>query len=154
MGKSVGFTGTKNGMTDSQKFELVEYLRYLKAQGYTEFRHGDCIGADAQAAGLAKQIGFILICHPGHPKDKDNTMYRAFTKFNDEVRESKPFIARDHDIVDETERMIATPAGEEQVRSGTWTTIRYAKKKGREVRIIMPPVKPNLYTSLDITGGK
>lgn len=146
----VGFTGTKNGMTDGQKFELVEYLRYLKAQGYTHFHHGDCIGADAQAAGLAKQVGFILICHPGHPKDKADTKYRAFTKFNDEVLEAKPFIKRDHDIVDSAEKMIATPAGAEQVRSGTWTTVRYAKKQGKDIRIIMPPVKLNTF----ITGGK
>ncbi len=145
MRKHVGFTGTKAGMQDSQKFQLVEYLRYLKSQGFTHFHHGDCVGADAQAAGIAKQLGFILVCHPGHPKDKTNTMYRAFTAFNDEVRDIKPFIARDHDMVDDTEQMVATPAGEEQVRSGTWTTIRYAKKKGRDVRIIMPPVKLNRY---------
>lgn len=127
-------------MTDSQKFELVEYLRHLKEQGFTHFHHGDCIGADSQAAGLAKQLGFILICHPGHPKDKTDTKYRAFTKFNDEVLEAKPFITRDHDIVDSADKMIATPAGEEQVRSGTWTTVRYAKKKEKDIRIIMPEV--------------
>ena len=147
----VGFTGTKNGMSASQKFELVEYLRYLKAQGYIVFHHGDCIGADAQAAALAKQLGYIVIAHPGHPKDKTNTMFRAFTTFNDEVLEVKPFIKRDHDIVDASERMIATPAGEEIVRSGTWATVRFAKKIGKEVHIIMPSLKN---TSRFLTGEK
>ena len=128
-------------MQPNQKLECVEYLRYLRDKGYTHFHHGDCIGADAQAAKFAKQLGFILVCHPGHPKDKNNTMYRAFTEFNDVMHEVKPFIKRDHDIVDAVETMIATPAGEEQVRSGTWTTIRYAKKQQKPVHIIMPPIK-------------
>lgn len=138
----VGFTGTKLGMQPNQRLELAEHLSYLKKLGFTHFHHGDCIGADAQAAKIAKQFGFIVVAHPGHPRDKSNTMYRAFTDFNDEVREVKPFIKRDHDIVDETERMIATPAGcTEEIRSGTWTTVRYARKQGKKIHIIYPPVK-------------
>jgi len=129
-------------MKDNQKLELVEYLKHLLAQGYTHFHHGDCIGADAQAAKYAKALGFILVCHPGHPKDKKNTMFRAFTDFNDVMHEVKPFIKRDHDIVDAVEKMIATPAGViEESRSGTWTTIRYAKKQSKPVHIIYPPRK-------------
>lgn len=135
----VGFTGTKVGMQPNQKLELVEYLRYLKANKYTHFHHGDCIGSDAQAAKLAKALGFILVCHPGHPRNKNNTMYRAFTEFNDTMYEVKPFIKRDRDIVDAVETMIATPAGEEQIRSGTWTTIRYTRKQNKSVHIIYPP---------------
>jgi hypothetical protein len=136
--RHVGFTGTKNGMQSNQKLEFVEYLRYLKGLGYTHFHHGDCIGADAQAARFAKALGFILVCHPGHPRDKSNTMYRAFTDFNDVMHEVKPFIKRDHDIVDAVETMIATPAGEEEIRSGTWSTVRYAKRMGKPVYIIVP----------------
>lgn len=141
----MGFTGTKNGMTRYQRERLQYFLMYLWERGYRELHHGDCIGADAQAARIAKDLGYRLVCHPGHPKDKENTMFRAFTDFNDEVREVKPFITRDHDIVDETERMVATPAGEEETRSGTWTTVRYAKKKSKPVEIIMPPCKLNKY---------
>jgi hypothetical protein len=143
--KHVGFTGTKNGMKPNQREELREYLTKLFELGYRVFHHGDCIGADAQAARIAKDIGFYLICHPGHPKDKNNTMFRAFTDFNDEVREAKPFIARDHDIVDESNTMVATPAGEEVPRSGTWTTVRYARKRRKSLHIIYPPLKLNTF---------
>lgn len=136
----VGFTGTRIGMCSNQRLELAEYLLYLKELGFTHFHHGDCIGADAQAAKLAKQFGFIVIAHPGHPRDKNNTMYRAFTNFNDVVHEPKPFANRDKDIVDACDRMIATPAGQtEEVRSGTWNTIRYTRKTGKPMHIIFPP---------------
>lgn len=134
----VGFTGTRVGMQLNQKLELAEYFCYLKTNGYTHFHHGDCIGADAQAAKLAKQFGFILVCHPGHPRDKNNTMYRAFTDFNDVTHEVKPFIKRDKEIVDAVETVIATPAGKEVVRSGTWTTLRYCKRQGKPSHIIYP----------------
>jgi len=63
------------------------------------------------------------------------------------VREAKPFIERDHDIVDETEAMIAVSRTyEEQTRSGTWTTVRYAKAQGRiegtTLFTIRPPWTP------------
>jgi hypothetical protein len=130
-------------MTLNQKEHLRGFLTGLLEMGYTEFHHGDAIGADAQAARIAKELGYRLVSHPGHPKDKNNTMYRAFTNFNDEVREAKLFGVRDHDIVDETDRMVATPvSSEEELRSGTWATIRYARKKGKPVEIIYPPFRP------------
>lgn len=124
-------------MTPFQKEELREYLIRLYEQGCIHFHHGDAIGADAQAARIAKDLGYIVVAHPGHPKDVNNTVYRAFTDFNDEVRPVFPFITRDHDIVDETDLLVATPkTTEEEVRSGTWTTVRYARKQGKPVKII------------------
>jgi len=84
-----------------------------------------------------------IVCHPGYPPNHPKeTKFRAFTDFNDEVRELKPFIARDHDIVDETEQMVATPVSEEEVHSGTWTTVRYARKQSRQVTILPPKKTP------------
>jgi hypothetical protein len=52
---------------------------------------------------------------------------------------AKPPLERNHDIVDQADVMIATPRTmQEEQRSGTWATIRYARKKGRELHIIWP----------------
>lgn len=56
-------------------------------------------------------------------------------------REEGPedLLARNRDIVDETEILIACPGHmHEELRSGTWSTIRYAVKIQRPHIIIWP----------------
>jgi len=54
-------------------------------------------------------------------------------------RKAKPYLARNQDIVDETEVLIAVPAQKKEiVRSGTWATIRRARKAGRLIYFIFP----------------
>jgi len=150
----LGFTGTKDGMSIEQKRLLEEHFTaLLEGYDWIEFHHGDCIGADAQAATMLRVLSnklrmmkqatcqVTIIAHPGYPvRDPEDTRWRAFTaEINDEIREAKPFIARDHDIVDETDELLATPlTREEQVSSGTWTTVRYARKKKKKITIINP----------------
>lgn len=126
----VGFTGTQKGMTRKQ-LEMVAQL-VVTIEG-SEFHHGDCKGADAEAAGLAQSAGYRIMGHPPESNAK-----RAF--FNsDEEASPLPYIDRNHVIVDETEILIATPKSEfEERRSGTWATIRYARIKSRKVIIVKP----------------
>ena len=127
-------------MTSRQKFEVRRLLVQYKNEGATIFAHGLCIGSDEQAARIAKDLGYYIVAHPGFsPRNPEGRMYRSNFTGNDEVREEKPFIARDHDIVDETDHMIATPISEiEEIRSGTWTTVRYARKKNKPIEIVYP----------------
>jgi hypothetical protein len=151
-GKKVGFTGTHKGAEAPQLAEAKEKLKKLKEEGFDEFHHGACIGADEQVAKIAKELGFRVVAHPGLASDPKNLLYRSEWTGNDEVREAKPFIARDHDIVDETAVMLATPLSYTEVtRSGTWTTVRYARKQGRvegvTLHIIRPPFLPPNWAS-------
>lgn len=50
----------------------------------------------------------------------------------------KPYLKRNIDIVDNTDILIGCPSGEEIVRSGTWHTIRYAKKQNKKIMMIRP----------------
>lgn len=136
--KTVGFTGTSRGMNPYQKFEIRRQLVYLRdKEGYTDVRHGACIGADDQFGRIAKDLGYRITAHPGYsPRNPENLIFRAETEYCDVVLEPKPFIARDHDIVDQSDTMLATPVGKEERRSGTWTTIRYALKSKREILIV------------------
>ena len=125
----VGFTGTQRGMTILQKAGLRALLGGLKA---TELHHGDCIGADAEADAIAHDLGLRVVIHP-----PENPAKRAFCK-GDAARIEKPYLVRNHDIVDETEVLIAGPLNGEgdDPRSGTWATIRYAQRRKKRVHML------------------
>ncbi len=125
----IGFTGTQKGMTDYQKNELRISLSTITVLNRGEFHHGDCIGADEEAYDIAIQYGFFIVVHP-----PINGSKRAFTSC-DVMLPAKDYIARNHDIVDDTDILYACPDGPEKVRSGTWATIRYALKKKKKVVI-------------------
>ena len=146
-GRKVGFTGTQKGAHLTQLAVAEEKLKFLREEGFDEFHHGMCIGADEQVAKIAADLGFKVVGHPGLAKDPTNMQFRSDWNGNHEILEAKPFIERDHDIVDVTETMLATPlTHEERTRSGTWTTVRYAKKQGRiegaSLHVIKPPWIP------------
>lgn len=149
MGKKVGFTGTSKGASEYQLRGLEERLKELKEDGFDEFHHGLCIGADEQAAEIAKKLGYRIVAHPGFSKkNPDSLLYRSEFTGNDEVLTAKPHIDRDHDIVDSVAHMLATPLQrEEQTRSGTWTTVRYARKQNRPTDVILPPFVPPKWAS-------
>jgi hypothetical protein len=125
----IGFTGTRHGMTCDQKKELK---KLIKSKSFDEFHHGMCIGSDCQAHHILKESKpqTKVVGHP--PKSKE-------TLSEVEVNVSvKPldFLARNKDIVDSTEILIATPDTKEKIHSGTWATIRYARKKDKRIYII------------------
>lgn len=126
----LGFTGTQRGMTELQK-TLVKEL--IKAWAPTELHHGDCIGADATASTFAELAGIRIIKHPPL-----NTSKQANMPY-DESRPAQDYLVRNKNIVNETLQLLATPGEEtEQLRSGTWSTIRYARKLGRKITIVFP----------------
>lgn len=126
----IGFTGTRKGLTNVQKLHLVD----LVALGNADiFHHGDCIGADADFHDIIRKINpqARIIIHP----PIINSL-RAFKK-GDEILSMKSYIERNHDIVNTTEYLIACPTTKHNIwRSGTWATIRYAKKLGKKVVIL------------------
>lgn len=125
----IGFTGTQNGMTKEQRYMLF----YVLTECEGEFHHGDCIGADAQAHDIAEERGLHIVIHP-----PDIMKKRAF-KRGSQIRQAKPYLYRNRDIVNECDELIATPKEfDEQKRSGTWSTIRYARKMKKKVTIIYP----------------
>lgn len=52
----IGFTGTRQGMTPAQRLKATHWLAKLSA---TEFHHGDCMGADAEAHAIALSLKIL-----------------------------------------------------------------------------------------------
>jgi len=136
---SIGFTGTQVGMTKEQKNTLEKYLKISLSM--SEYHHGDCIGADQEFHEILEKLGTDkIIIHPPIKKNK-----RAFCKAKT-ICEPKEYLDRNKDIVNESEILIATPKEfYEQLRSGTWSTVRYAKKNKKRVFIIYPNGIMRLY---------
>jgi hypothetical protein len=125
-------------MTAAQLELLTIYLQsaytWAREHGYDPiFHHGDCVGSDDQAARTAKMLGFFIIAHP-----PSNPKKRAWCATNDEVLPEKGYLLRNHDIVDVALYVVATPKGPEEMRSGTWATIRYSQQKNKIPYVIMP----------------
>lgn len=117
----IGFTGTQTGLTEGQKRWITDVLSDLYKHG-AEFHHGDCIGADTEAADIAFKIGYKLHSHP--PIYNVRRAHHAFHV----SYEPKDYLERNRDIVDEVEFLIGAPRyPNEKQRSGTWSTLRYAR---------------------------
>jgi hypothetical protein len=130
----VGFTGTRKGMTDAQKATVAVILENLKNENNVALaHHGDCLGADAEFHALAKAAGYKTV---GHPCDISNQ--RAYCQV-DECMEVKRPLIRNRDIVNYSTVLIACPKGsKEEVRSGTWATIRFARRINWPLLLVFP----------------
>jgi len=126
----VGFTGTQQGMTEEQYDAVMDLLVELEP---TEVHHGDCVGADEEFHGIARCMKRRPKVHI-HPPESQSKRARCGGDVSYPV---KPYLERNHDIVDVSEVMVATPEQDHEVtRSGTWATIRYACKKGVPVHLV------------------
>ena len=135
---NLGVTGSRNGITDAQRGWLSTRVGFADV-----LHHGACIGADEDSHYTALELGVFIVVHP--PIKDKYLMYLGYDIPDDHPgvlwRAAKEYLARDRDIVDETERLIALPDGPERRGSGTWYTINYARNAGKDVDICFPSGK-------------
>lgn len=131
--KAIGFTGTQRGMTTAQRQTVELLLRMPDVPHLTRFHHGDCVGADAEAHRIARMVGLYIVVHP--PEIAAARAYCAA----DELWDERPYHVRNRDIVNSCTVLVATPATRQEIlRSGTWATIRFARKRGKRIFVIEP----------------
>jgi hypothetical protein len=116
---TLGFTGTRKGMTAGQKTQLRDFFYAITLNGDDaaeykhEFHHGCAVGADTEAAAAARRHKCIVFEHP---------------------IDARGPLERNRDIVAACDLLIAAPETDtEQLRSGTWATVRYARAAGKPV---------------------
>ena len=126
----IGFTGTREGMTQHQKEQFVLKMFELLP---TEFHHGDCKGADAEAHDIVREFlpKVKIVVYP------PLSFRRRAMKQGDVTMEPEAYIKRDYRIVDSVDFIIGAPKTDtEQIRSGSWTTIRYARKTNKAYTVL------------------
>jgi len=124
----IGFTGNRYGLRPDQVEQIKDIL-----DNYNDIivSHGDCVGSDTdfhklcinyKKEHLDKKIS-IHIFPPNDPK------LRAFNQA-DILMEEKPYLERNLNIIKNSSILIACPIdkNKEELRSGTWSTIRKARK--------------------------
>lgn len=132
----IGFTGNRHGITDNQKEEII---KILDKYNNLIVSHGDCVGSDTDFHNICvnyrnihpnKKIR-IDIYPPNYPK------FRSFNK-GDLIMDEKSYLERNLDIVKNSSILIACPIdkNKEELRSGTWSTIRKARKHNLEIYIL------------------
>jgi hypothetical protein len=127
----IGFTGTQKGMTS---YQMSKCYKVLERHNPTEVHHGDCIGSDSQFHDIAMGLDIAIVIHP-----PINPAKRAFKEDYFRRHPAVDYLVRNNHIVNQCEILIATPETvEEELRSGTWATIRAARKADKVV-IIIPP---------------
>jgi hypothetical protein len=130
---TVGFTGSREGMTPAQR-RTVERLVSELAPG--EAHHGDCVGADETFHSICRRAKVPVVGHP-----PQGNRLRAFCTF-DREEPAKPYLERDKDVVRAATVLVATPKEEREPTStvghGTWTTVRYARERGVPARVVLP----------------
>lgn len=136
-----GFTGTRKGLKKPQAHELFrlfkEYDESITDSNITLI-HGGAPGADEICDSYSVLLGYEIEVHPCKP---DRYLY-WINKGDGVIRTiyhiEKPLI-RNRKIVYKCDMLFATPSGmEEELRSGTWTTIRYARQAKKRLVIIFP----------------
>lgn len=128
---TVGFTGARRGMTEAQKKGVTNVLWCLHAKRVV---HGDCLGADADFHEIAKKMGLGVRLRPSNHERQ-----RAFCEDADEVRAPAEPLVRNKHIVSDSEVLIATPETDTEVtRSGTWSTVRQARRVRSPVILVLP----------------
>jgi hypothetical protein len=141
----IAFTGTQEGMNEFQcetlHNRLVSAMAHALAidntdpqnhYGVYEFHHGDCIGADAQAHEIALILGYSIAIHPPLNPSK-----RAWCDSYIRICEPKEYLVRNREMVDECDFLFVAPkSNKEELRSGTWSTYRYADKKDMRTSIL------------------
>lgn len=135
MTSKYGFTGARSGLNDIQKDKITKLLKEDIQNGKKiEIHHGDCVGADTDFHNICKNLSMDIkiIIHP----PSNNTM-RSFC-ISENIHRQKSYLDRNKDIVNDSDILIACPFNDiEQLRSGTWATIRYAKKINKPILLFV-----------------
>lgn len=124
-----GFTGSRQGMSEKQRIELTHLF---KIHEINTLHHGCCTGADEQAHRIAEKLNIFIVGHPPVNKFHLSDCIESCNKF----LRSKPYLERNYDIVNSCEILFVAPSVPERLRSGTWSTKRYAEKIGKRFHIL------------------
>ena len=143
----LGFTGTRRGMTTYQKTNLRHAVAILPERVI----HGGAEGADEEFHNfiyrtISKETNVLSMeiyptANRTHLWEDDFSIDKCWGEVV--VHDPMDPLVRDRIIAGRCDHLLAAPATVNEVlRSGTWATVRYARKAGKPVTILLPWAVP------------
>lgn len=130
----IGMTGSRNGISDFQLLAFREHLEAMPPWIEVFVHHGDCIGADEHIHNLVCDVGWQPVIHPPVKGE-----LRAWCE-SDIILPEENYYDRNRNIVKVADEVWAFPDQEEYLRSGTWSTVRYAHRIQKKYTVVMPDI--------------
>lgn len=138
----VGFTGTREGLTNHQLAWLVTTFENHTVAGITEVHHGACVGADAAVHAQAIEAGLPIHVWPPVKTNFVAVECLCGADMGVTVHPQMPYLNRDREIVHHTDGLVALPKQDSEPDpnqwGGTWYTVNYAVAKCKPVTICYP----------------
>lgn len=134
------FTGTQQGMTPEQKDRVLR-LMIIRRIHIQEIHVGGCIGADQEFYEMLTENQLaITTIWPSNIQSKHGIAVEHHRlHYPHMVQPEQPPLDRNKEMVNLSTHLLATPKEyEEELRSGTWATIRAAWKQRLVTTIILP----------------
>lgn len=130
----LGVTGTRNGPTRDQTDSIREIIDRYSFR--STLHHGCCVGVDEYTTMICRLRDWHIVAHPPIIKSYfDSHSYNI----SDVKLQEKNYLDRNQDIVLDSTILIAIPETEQEtVRSGTWSTVRFARTLLRPILIVWP----------------
>lgn len=139
----IAVTATRRGLTSPQRECAKLNLAFHLDQSIV-FRHGMCSGGDTELHHIARDLGITaanghrIEGHPGHSRNGASPFFTSTDV--DLMHEPLEYLARDDIMVDLCHVLWGFPGTVKPVQrgSGTWYTIRYARKIRKPLLIVYP----------------
>lgn len=131
----VGFTGTRQGPTPAQHKAVDRFLiAMFRDHGARVLVHGGAVHSDTFAHEVVRPLGEIWV----FPAIEGGLLSSAVREpFNGIIAEPIPALDRNDIIAGLADGLLAVPYSDtEDERSGTWATVRRARKRGCPVYVV------------------
>lgn len=136
----ITFAGSRIGISHAQLDTIKNLLDQLKVSSDDIALHGCCTGADTDIHHICQKKDMTIV---GYPAFADQ--YQLAEECDKRMPQMSP-LKRNHAMVNRCTLVIAAPGTQkEQLRSGTWATIRYCKKLKKPLHVVYPDGKTETF---------
>lgn len=132
----LGISGSRNGCSQVQYDAVWDFLRVASQKAYHTLNTGCCLGVDELVTVLAYYDYKMKII--AFPPRVETYLSRITLDLADDAHDPEDYLIRNGNIVRNSELMLFVPKNFHDDHSGTWSTMRYAGRLSKKMKIFWP----------------